>query len=281
MPELPEVEYIARQLRTALVGRDIVAAEVLWPRAIATPDSAEFAARIAGQRVTGIGRRAKYLLIELGDGDVLLVHRRMTGNLILAGALTEAAVDVPYTRVRFTLDDGQRLLFTDPRKFGRLALLPMADLPHFFRALGPEPLEDAFTAAALGARLAGRARAIKALLLDQAVLAGLGNIYADEALFRAGIHPLRPGTSLVPAEIAALHAAIRAVLMSGIEHGGTTIGRHRDIYDEAGANLEHLLVYQHTGQPCVRCGTSIQRIVVAQRGTHFCPHCQPATTPER
>ncbi|MGH3184468.1 MAG: DNA-formamidopyrimidine glycosylase family protein, partial [Streptosporangiaceae bacterium] len=141
MPELPEVEYIARQLRVALVGRTLVTAEVLWPRAIATPDAVEFAARVAGQRVTGIGRRAKYLLIELRDGAVLTVHRRMTGNLILAGA----AVEVPYTRVRFTLDDGWRLVFTDPRKFGRLALVARADLPHFFRAIGPEPLDDAFT----------------------------------------------------------------------------------------------------------------------------------------
>ena len=141
--------------------------------------------------------------------------------------------------------------------------------------LGPEPLEDAFTPAALAARLAGHAGAIKAVLLDQRVVAGLGNIYADEALFRAGIHPLRPAASLAAEEIARLHAGIQGALTTGIAHGGTTFGRHRDVYNEAGVNLEHVEVYRRTGQPCLRCGAPIERIVVAQRGTHFCPHCQP------
>jgi formamidopyrimidine-DNA glycosylase len=271
MPELPEVEHIARQLRSDLVGRTIVSAAVFWPRSVAGLSPEDFAARVAGQRVTGIGRRAKYLLVELSAGDVLVVHRRMSGNLILVPAGREA----PYTRVAFDLDDGRRLLYTDPRKFGRLALAVRTDLPTIFAAVGPEPLDDAFTPEVLAARLAGRSRPVKALLLDQSVVAGLGNIYADEALFRAGIHPLRPAASLAPDEIAALHAGIQSALLTGIEHGGTTFGRHRDIYDEAGTNLEHLDVYRRTGQPCVRCGTAIERIVVAQRGTHFCPSCQP------
>lgn len=272
MPELPEVEYVARQLREALIGRTITHAEVRWPRAIATPDAVELAARSVGQRVASVGRRGKYLLIGLDGGETLVVHRRMTGNLIL----TALEVEVPYTRVRFTLDDGRALIFSDPRKFGRLALVAESDLPRFFAALGPEPLEDAFTAEVLAAGLAGRARAIKALLLDQRIVAGLGNIYADEALFRARIHPLRPGNSLAPGEIVALRDAIQATLQTGIAHGGTTFGRHRDIYDEAGANLDYIEVYRRTGQPCVRCGAAIERIVVTQRGTHFCPHCQPA-----
>ena len=272
MPELPEVEYIARQLRHELIGRTITRADVLWPRSIAGCSPEEFAARIAGQSVTAVGRRAKYLLVELSAGDVLVAHRRMTGNLIFA---TAANVTDPYTRVRFTLDDGRQLLFTDPRKFGRLMLVDAHDVPAVFAGLGPEPLDEAFTPAALAERLAGRSRAIKALLLDQSVIAGLGNIYADEALFRARIHPLRSARTLDMHEIAALHAAIRAVLLTGIEHGGTTFGRHRDVHNEAGTNLDHIEVYKRAHQPCVRCGTAIQRIVVAQRGTHFCPRCQP------
>lgn len=143
--------------------------------------------------------------------------------------------------------------------------------------LGPEPLADTFTTAVLTERLAGRDRALKALLLDQTIIAGLGNIYADEALFRARLHPLRTGASLTAAEVASLRWGIREALRTGIAHGGTTFGRHRDVYDEAGTNLEHLDVYRRTGQPCRRCGTAIARIEVAQRGTHFCPRCQPAT----
>ena len=310
MPELPEVEYVARQLRAGGVGRRITRAQVLWERAIQgmTPDT--FIQQITGRRIIAIGRRAKYLLItlalagqddanttgsaaaadtsEASDTRILIVHRRMSGNLLLipperAASLADvaqstvesfASVGALYTRVAFTLDNGALLLYTDPRKFGRLALIPPDALPAFFAAIGPEPLDDAFTAEALAKRLTGK-RAIKAALLDQAVLAGLGNIYADEALFRAAIHPLRPADSLSSDEIAALHAGIRSALETGIAHGGTTFGRHRDLYDEAGTNLEHIEVYRHTGQPCPRCGTPIQRIVVAQRGSHFCPHCQP------
>ncbi len=271
MPELPEVEYVARQLRDELVGRTVVAADVLWPRAVEGLDPRALAGRVVGQRVCAVGRRGKYVLVTLSGGDVLLVHRRMSGNLLLR----TSNEDDPYTRVSFTLDDGRRLVFSDPRKFGRLRLVAAESLPAVLSALGPEPLDDAFTPEALATRLAGRSRAIKALLLDQTAVAGLGNIYADEALFRAGIHPLRPAASLTPAEVAALHAAIRGVLLTGIEHGGTTFGRHRDVFNEAGTNVDHLEVYRRTGQPCRRCGTALRRIVVAQRGTHFCPVCQP------
>lgn len=271
MPELPEVEHVARQLRVALIGRRIVAAEVHWERSIARPSAREFVARVASQQVTGIDRRGKYLLIALSAGDALVVHRRMSGNLTFAAT----GVEVPYARVRLLLDDGQQLVYSDPRKFGRLMLLPLADVASALGSLGPEPLDPAFTPEALGVRLANRPRAIKALLLDQSVVAGLGNIYADESLFRAGIHPLRPASSLAPHEVAALREGIQGALTTGIEHGGTTFGRHRDAYDEAGSNLEHVEVYRRTGQPCVRCGTLIVRIVVAQRGTHFCPYCQP------
>lgn len=274
MPELPEVEFVARQLETELVGHQIVSAHVSWARSIRDMDTREFEERVAGQAVTRVGRRGKYLLLFLSGGDVLVVHRRMSGNL----SISPPAPEDPYTRVSFTLDDGRRLLYSDPRKFGRLALVPEPDLAAAFASLGPEPLVTDFTPAVLAERLAGRNRAIKAVLLDQSVVSGLGNIYADESLFRAGIHPLRPANSLSRHEVEALRDGIRSALETGIEHGGTTIGRHRDAYNEAGTNVEHLDVYRHTGQPCRHCGTPIQRIVVAQRGTHFCPHCQPAHT---
>ena len=273
MPELPEVEYVARQLRETLVGRRITSADARWPRAIQGMEPGEFAAEVTGRTVTGVGRRAKYLLLTLDDGRLLIVHRRMSGNLLLRG---QGQDEPPYTRVALGLDDGRRLYYTDPRKFGRLILACPDALPRALAELGPEPLEAAFTPSALTERLAGSRRAIKAALLDQRVIAGLGNIYADEALFRARIHPLRRAGSLSEDEIARLHAGIQGALMTGIAHGGTTFGRYRDLYDEAGSNLEHVEVYQRTGQPCVRCGTPIERITVAQRGTHYCPCCQPA-----
>jgi formamidopyrimidine-DNA glycosylase len=272
MPELPEVEYVARQLREDLVGRRIEGVDVRWERSIEGIPAAELAVRLRGRRVVGVDRRGKYLLIEFDEGPALAIHRRMSGNLYFAALDAEE----PYARVRLLLDDGRALIYSDPRKFGRLSLLEEGRVSPGFAALGPEPLEPAFTPAALAARLAGRRGALKVLLLDQSVLAGLGNIYADEALFRAGLHPLRPGGSLSRREIARLHAGIRGALETGIAHGGTTFGRHRDAYNEAGRNLEHVAVYRRTGQPCPRCGTPIERITVAQRGTHFCPHCQPA-----
>jgi formamidopyrimidine-DNA glycosylase len=271
MPELPEVEYIARQLRAELVGRRITGVEVSWARSLGGADPADIAAAVVGRSIIGIGRRAKYLLIYLDDGEVLTVHRRMSGNLVLA----PPAEPDQWVRVAFDLDDGRRLLFTDPRKFGRLAVVPRDALDAYFAAIGPEPLEPEFTPEALAERLAGTKRPIKAALLDQSVVAGLGNIYADEALYHAGIHPLRPAASLTSEEIGRLRDAIRAVLETAITYGGTTIGRHRDVYDEAGTNVEHLLVYRRTGKPCPQCGTPIERIVVGQRGTHFCPTCQP------
>jgi formamidopyrimidine-DNA glycosylase len=279
MPELPEVEYVARQLRQTLIGRVISDVRVNWPRTIAHPDVSTFCAELPGARVLGIDRRAKYLLISLSADQTLLIHRRMTGNLLLFPAASgdepwEETPD-PYCRAVFLLDDGRRLVFTDPRKFGRIALYPMSDISEALNGLGLEPLSEDFTPEALGKLLAGRSRQMKPLLLDQTYIAGIGNIYADESLFRAGIHPLRRAESLTPEEVARLHAAIRAVLELGIEHGGTTFGRHQDIFGEAGRNREHLSVYQRDGEPCLRCGTPLVRVVVAQRGTHFCPTCQP------
>ncbi|SRR5579875_2807172 len=290
MPELAEVEYVARQLRERVIGRRIVAAQVFWPRAIQGMESGAFEADVVGRVITRIGRRAKYLLLTLvrdqheqteqtadADTRILTVHRRMSGNVLFATS-EEVAHGVmtfdPYTRVDFTLDDGSHLVYSDPRKFGRLALVPPDALPAFFATIGPEPLAATFTPEVLGARLASHKGPIKATLMDQSVVAGLGNIYADEALYRARIHPLRPANSLDEGELQTLRDAIQAVLETGIQNGGVTFGRHRGIYNEAGTNLEHLDVYQREGQPCRRCGTPIQRIVVAQRGARFCPACQ-------
>jgi formamidopyrimidine-DNA glycosylase len=271
VPELPEVEFVARQLRAELPGRRIVLVEVAWPRTLGGMEAAEFAARLTGQVVSVIGRRGKHVIVKLENGDALVIHRRMSGNLIF---LPPEERD-PWARVTFYLDDGRALVFSDPRKFGRVLLVRQDELRGLFADLGPEPLEDEFTLADLEARLRGSRRPIKVALLDQAVVVGLGNIYADEALFRAGIHPLRPASSLTHEEIARLRETIRATLLLGIEHGGTTFGRHRDVYDEAGTNLEYLNVYRRTGQPCRVCGQRIERVVIAQRSAHYCPRCQP------
>jgi formamidopyrimidine-DNA glycosylase len=271
MPELPEVEFVARQLRETVPGRRITCVDVRWARAVQDMEPAAFVAAVTGRIVDAIGRRAKYLLLTLDDGQLLIVHRRMSGNLLLRMAGQD---EPPYVRVALDLDDGRRLYYTDPRKFGRLALARLDTLPATIAALGPEPLEPEFTPVVLAARLAGIRRGLKATLLDQKVVAGLGNIYADEALFRARLHPLRAAGSLNEDELARLHVGIQGALTTGIMHGGTTFGRYRDIYDEAGTNLEHVEVYQRTGQPCPRCGTPIARITVAQRSTHYCPTCQ-------
>jgi formamidopyrimidine-DNA glycosylase len=271
MPELPEVEYVARQLREALVGSRITRADVLWPPAVSRMTPEALIARLTGRRVLAVGRRAKYLVLTLDSGESVVIHRRMSGNLRLA----RADEDAPYTRVALLLSNGRRLLFTDPRKFGRITVVTPEDLPALFSRLGPEPLDTDFTPEVLAERLDRSSRAIKVALLDQSVVAGLGNIYADEALFRARIHPLRSAATLTSEEITALHVGIQEALQTGLEHGGTTFGRHRGLYDEPGSNLEHVQVYQRTGQPCLRCGTPIERIRIAQRSAHFCPQCQP------
>jgi formamidopyrimidine-DNA glycosylase len=276
VPELPEVEYVARQLREELPGRRIVSATVHWPRTLGGMEPSEFVTRVTGQTVRGVGRRGKHLIVELDGDDALVIHRRMSGNLIF---LPPEERD-PWARVVYGLDDGRMLVFSDPRKFGRVLLVRQEELGDLFADLGPEPLEDVFTAKTLAGRLRDSSRPIKAALLDQTIVVGLGNIYADEALFRAGINPVRLAGSLSSEEIARLRDAIRETLLLGIEHGGTTFGRHRDVYDEAGTNLEYLNVYRRTGQPCWICGQPIQRVVIAQRSAHYCPHCQ-ALAPSR
>lgn len=268
MPELPEVETVARGLRQPLVGRRV---ERVWyerEKVIAMPGADEFAARIVGQTFRAVARRAKYIVCQM-DHDVFGVHLRMTGRLYVAAA---SPPDDRWVRLRLQLDGGAALHFSDARRFGRVYLAP--DLAAFTQNIGPEPLDDDFTAEVLAERLRGRRRQIKALLLDQSVIAGVGNIYADESLFRARIHPLRSADTLDGAELTRLHEAVRYVLNQGIDHEGASVNWYRKPDGERGDSQEHFSVYDRAGLPCPRCGAAIAKIRVTQRGTHFCPNCQ-------
>ncbi len=271
MPELPEVETVVRGLRAPLIGRRIESMWHDWAATIHSPGAAEFAARISGQSVKAINRRGKYILIEL-EHDTLVVHLKMSGRLYVAEAESTNEAD-RWVHVSFGLDDGRQLRFSDARKFGRVTLTN--DLASLLARLGPEPLSEDFSAERFRAGLSGRKRAIKAQLLDQEFIAGVGNIYADEALFRAGIHPAKPAGTLTDAEAARLHQTTREALQAGIEHEGASINWYRKPDGQKGESQNHFYVYGRTGLPCRQCGSPINKIRVAQRGTHFCPQCQP------
>ena len=270
MPELPEVETIRRRLHPDLVGRTVRDLRVL-DRTVSRQDEAELRGMLVGRAVVGTARRGKWLIIDLGD-VLMVVHLRMTGRLIWLPNEEERG-----RRPRFTvgLDDGRTLHFFDVRRFGGLWALPTAAAGEFFAGLGAEPLEDGFTVAYLRELLAGRRAPLKSFLTDQRRLAGVGNIYADEALFRARLHPLRPGGSVGPREAGRLHAAVIQTLRLGIEHEGSSIESFVDPAGSRGHFQEILNVYQRTGEPCRVCGAPIRRIVVGGRSTHFCPRCQP------
>lgn len=275
MPELPEVETYVRDLTPLLRGRQVLDASVTWPRTIAFPDAENFVAQIAGQRFADFNRRGKYMLLGLESGLTLIVHLRMTGRLLTVASDAPLAA---HTHVVMRLDDGQKLIFQDARKFGRLWLVP--DPALVLAELGPEPFDADFNPDYLAAQLHGRRAPIKAALLDQRLVAGVGNIYADEALFRAGIHPQRAAGTLGAAEATALHAAIQEVLALGIAKAGSSLGgsslqNYSRPGGAPGGFQEEFKVFRRTDQPCPQCGAPITRIVVAQRGTHFCPHCQP------
>ena len=269
MPELPEVETYVRELRPRLAGKRVTAGHVYWPRIIAQPEPALFLERIQGRRFDTFRRRGKYMLLGLDSGDSLIVHLRMTGAVRIHPA--SIAAD-KHTHLVLDLDSGERFHYRDPRKFGRIWLT--ADTAPVLHKLGPEPLGPDFTPAGFGQRLSGRRASIKALLLDQTILAGVGNIYADEALFLARIDPRRPGGELSAAEVDALHGAVRAVLQAGIEQRGSSLQDYAPPGGEKGSFQEKHQVFRRTGQPCFHCGAPIQRTVLAQRSTHFCPACQ-------
>jgi formamidopyrimidine-DNA glycosylase len=270
MPELPEVETIARVLREgnqgpALPGRRITGLTARWPRHFTTPKLPSFRKRIQGRRVLDVSRRGKYLVFPLDEGT-MLIHLRMSGDLRLAPC--EEVLD-RFEHTIFHLDNNWDLRFSDARKFGRILLLP--DAAPVFESLGPEPLDENFTPTILAERLAHHRRMLKPLLLDQSFLAGIGNIYADEALHRARLHPQRRSDTLHPDEVHALWKGIREALRMGLKHNGASI----DWVYRGGSFQNHFRVYGREGEPCPVCGEPITRIVVGQRGTHICVHCQP------
>lgn len=274
MPELPEVETFVRELEPDLRGRKVVDAAVHWSKIIAAPAAEEFCQQIVGEEFVTFGRRAKYMLLGFNSGATLIVHLRMTGHLHVLPA--DAQAD-KHTHVVMRLDDGCMLHYQDPRKFGRLWLV--RDVEPILRKLSAEPLSDAFTTKWLGECLQSRNAPIKALLLDQSISAGVGNIYADESLHLAGIHPTRAGASLKAAEIKKLHAAIRTVLQQGIDKHGSSLGgsvltNYRRPNGELGQMQDEFQVYDRAGEACRKCGKPIERLVIAQRSSHFCGKCQ-------
>jgi len=287
MPELPEVETVCRQLEPELEGRRIERLEVLdarWCRPMA-PKALERA--VEGARIEGLGRRGKYLLLALEGERTLVMHLRMTGNLVLVEGESkldpsegrrlyeaERSTSERHLRARFILDDGREVWFTDPRRFGEAFLIDNAGLEARFAKLGLEPLSADFTPEALGAMAAGRTAPLKSFLLDQSGVAGVGNIYADEALFRARLHPLSPAGSMKPEHLEALRDAVIAALEAGIDGGGASIDDYRDGRGEKGTMQDEFLVHTREGEDCPRCDGVILRIVVSGRSTYFCPGCQ-------
>jgi formamidopyrimidine-DNA glycosylase len=274
MPELPEVQTIVDDLIAAgIIGHDIVAASVYWPGSVAGLASTEFCRRITGRRLTGIRRRGKYIVIDLQPEGTLLIHLRMSGRILLTDP---AAPRLKHQHVILELNRRCQVRFQDPRKFGRLHLV--RDAKEILNRLGPEPLEASFRASVFGHRLRLKKRAIKPLLLDQHFIAGLGNIYVDEALWDARIHPLANTRSLSDRQIIGLHRSIRKVLRVALKYGGTALGNglsnFHSIGSHRGQNRTQLKVFRRTGQACLRCGHPIERLMVGQRSTHICPRCQ-------
>ena len=291
MPELPEVETVARDLRRHLLpgggpGPVVVGARVAWPRTLRDASPEALAAGVTGRRIVAVDRRGKQLVIDLAGGAVLTIHLKMTGQLfvVLAGTAED-----PHVRLALALDDGRELRFRDVRKFGRVGLFARdattgeavaADGAAPFAAVGPEPLEAAFTVRVFRARIRARRRRLKQLLTDQAFIAGVGNIYADEALWAARLHPLRSSRSLRPADELRLFRSIRAVLAEAVERRGSSIDDYT-APDGDGAMQERLQVYQRAGEACSRCARPIRRIVLGGRATHFCSWCQRLPAADR
>jgi formamidopyrimidine-DNA glycosylase len=273
MPELPEVETIRRQLAPHVEGRVVERLEVLDTARLTLPlPPTAIIDAVEGRRIERLDRRGKYFIFVFEDEVHLLVHLRMTGNLLL-----DPAPDTPYQRAVFTLNDGQILRFCDPRRFGtfELALGDQALNAFFDGKLGLEPLDDELNGTTLRALARNRKAPVKAFLLDQRHVAGVGNIYADEALFRAGVHPLRPAGTLKPTQYDALAQAVKDVLAAGIDAGGSTIDDFRHPDGVSGAFQNDFLVHLRRDEPCLTCGTTIKKLVAAGRGTYVCESCQP------
>lgn len=283
MPELPEVETIRRQLEPEIVGRRIESMQVLDPRWTEPLPSTEVERDVEGRLIESLGRRGKYLLLGLEGGRWLVMHLRMTGNLLLSDRperlgkprLYEAPTDVRFLRVAIQLDDGRDVLFTDARRFGTGVVIEGPELEDYLRdRAGIEPLSESLTADAIGELAAGRRAPLKPFLMVQSGVAGIGNIYADEALHRAGLHPLSPAGSMRPEHWEALRAGIVETLEAGLSNGGASIDDYRDARGEQGSMQDEFLVHTREGLECGRCGGTIRRIGVGGRSTCFCPGCQ-------
>src|SRR6476661_1477244 len=287
MPELPEVETVVRDLRPHLVGATITGARSSWARTLKTHDGEAFAAAIAGRRVEGVGRRAKQIVVDLSATTALTIHLKMTGQLFVVPA---GAEEDAYIRLVLELADGREVRFRDIRKFGKIGLYGRDPVTGelvtevgggaVFAPFGPEPLDPAFTVRDFRRSLRRRKGRLKPLLLDQSFLAGVGNIYADEALWAARLHPLRTAGTLRPADERRLYDAIRTVLAEAVERRGSSIDDYT-APDGDGSMQERLQVYQRTGEPCPRCGRPIKRIVIGARATHFCSWCQRLSPADR
>jgi formamidopyrimidine-DNA glycosylase len=275
MPELPEVETVRTRLAPALTGRRLERVDILDTRLVRPFEPLAIAGELEGERVEAVERRGKYLIFRFESGRSLLIHLRMTGSL--RHAPRGSLADDPYRRAVVRLDDGSDVAYRDVRRFGTWLLLEPDELePYLQNRLGAEPLSPEFTARSLGERLDGRKAPIKAAILDQRTLAGMGNIYADEALWWARIHPLRPAGDLDPDEIRRLHRAIRRALEAGIARQGATL-RDYSTPDGGRGRMQHeFKVYGRGGEPCDRCGAPIEKTRVAGRGTWYCPSCQPS-----
>jgi formamidopyrimidine-DNA glycosylase len=297
MPELPEVETVRRQLEPEVVGRRISSAEILDERLTRPEAPGPVAHRIEGREITSVRRRGKYLLVGLEGELTLALHLRMTGNLLLRDGdgdtgdgrvadlmeadrlggprLYESHPDLRHLRARFELDDGRELLFTDVRRFGQAVLLEGKETDAYLAArLGMEPLSDELTPEALHQLASGRTAPLKSFLLTQSGIAGIGNIYADEALWRAELHPLSPAGSMKPEHCERLVNGIVDALEFALVHRGSSIDDYRDAWGEKGGMQDEFLVHTREGEPCRRCGEEIRRIVVGGRSTYFCPGCQ-------
>ena len=272
MPELPEVETIKEDLRELVVGSAVERAEVFDPALVEQPSAGEYARRLDGVRITGARRRAKHLIVELDSGDALVFQLKIGGQLLLVPPVEE-----PRTAVMFILhlDGGRRLFLRDQTGFTRARLLDVGELEARLSALGPEPLEEGFAVEYLRGTLESRRAQIKPLILDQKVVAGVGNIYADEILFDARLHPRRKANTLSEAEWRTLYEAIRENLAAGVEHRGTTVRLYRDVLNRPGEHQNYLRVFEKHGEPCPEgCEGEVVQEKVGGRPTHFCPGCQ-------
>lgn len=269
MPELPEVETVRRDLDRLVAGRRIAAVHVTWPRALGATPPAIFVAEVTGTRIESVTRRGKYLGLVLSSGRLLVAHLKMTGRLLVAEA---GAARPGWVHNWFDFDDGGHLWFQDVRKFGRLYLVDAIE--EATGPMGPEPFDVTFTAAEFRTALARRSAPIKPVLLQQDVIAGVGNIYADESLFEARINPHRAANSLTTAEVKRLRTAISRIMRRAIAHRGSSMNDYLDAFGQAGNYKPHLKVYARKGLPCVRCGRALQGEVLRQRSAVWCPRCQ-------